>query len=350
MLATRTAGMEILRPTTIRPSLIRIHKLNASSVEEHPAYEPALSLPQYAKVHQAIDALRQLDPEETTIYYLFVTDYEGHLVGVVSLWQLIVASPNTELIELTDRRIITLPYDASLEEQAHLMSETDLVALPVVDENGRLVGAMDTKDLITAIKDEATEQMYQLAGVCKQEHIDRPLPQAVRDRFLWLLVSVLGGFFIAWIASLFVETIAHAAMIAVFLPLVAGLCHSAGAQTVTFISRSLTLGQLNTDDFRRIFNREAVIGLINGAAIGTLVGILGATWQGSIALGSVIGLATMGYLVVAPVVGVAIPFCLKSLHLNPTRLSSVFVQTVTNAAGIVILLGLGTLGVHLGYL
>lgn len=349
MLATHTvrstAGMDIFRP-----SIIRIHEMPISSETSHTLYAPALSFPQQVTTEQAINALREMRLDNDSIYYLFVTDYNEHLVGVVSLRQLIVAPPNARLFEVMDQRLITLPPDATLEEQADLMSKTGLLALPIVDEEGRLVGAVDTNDLIEALKDEATEGMYQLAGVCKYDDMHHPLVNAAGDRIISLMVSLLGIFLAAWIITLYQNTIAQVAILAAFIPVVIGPGKIAGTQTLTFVVRSLMLGDVRMHDAQKVFSRELIVGVFSGLCLGVAVGCISWVWQSNAMLGVIAGLATLLSLLIATVVGVVTPMLFKTLHINPACASEQFVSAITSLCVLVAFLGMSTLATQMGYL
>lgn len=349
MLATHTVrsatGLD-----AFRPSIIRIHEMPVSSDTSRTLYAPALSFPQQVTTEQAINALREMRVDNDSIYYLFVTDYHEHLVGVVSLRQLIVAPPTARLFEVMDQRLITLPPDATLEEQADLMSKTGLLALPIVDEEGRLVGAVDTNDLIEALKDEATEGMYQLAGVCKHDHMNHPLVNAAGDRVVSLMVSLFGIFLAAWIISLYQNTIAQVAILAAFIPIVTSPGKIAGTQTLTFVVRSLMLGNVRLPDAKQVFSRELIVGVTNGLCLGAAVGCITWVWQSNALLGLIAGLATLLSLLIAVVVGVVIPMMYKTLRINPACASEQFVSAITTLCALGIFLGMSVLATQMGYL
>jgi magnesium transporter len=313
-------------------------------------YAPALSFPHYATAQQVIDSLRQVRPDPRSVYYLFVTDTDNQLAGVVSLRNLVIAAPETRLEVLMDRNVVALRQDAPPEEQAHALSESGLLALPVVDEQGRLVGTTDAGDLIAAAEEEATEDMYLLAGVHKDEEIERPLLFAARDRVFWLTINTITAFLVAWVVSHFADVIAQAAILAAFMPIVAGQGGNAGTQTLTFIVRSLALGEVTFTNARRTLLRELAIGISNGLLIGTLVGVVGYLWQGSLALGIIVGLALLGNLFIASLAGVIVPLALKALRIDPALASSVFVTATTDSCGFFFFLGLGALALQAGYL
>lgn len=348
MLATHTAGLDLFRP-----SVVRVHELPERSAAPRLHFAPALSFPQHVTVQQAIEALRQMQPENEAVYYLFVTDYESRLVGVVSLWQLVVSPPGAHLFEIMDRRMITLPPDASVEEQARLMSETGLMALPVVDEDGRLVGAMDSNELIVAVKDEATEGICYLAGMEKgaEETTEEPsLFATIRARGGWLLVGLVSALIVAAILSLFEATIARFTILAIFLPVIAGLSSRAATQTLAFVVRSLALGTLSVANLRSVLTRELTLGLAHGVGLGVLAGAAGWLWQSNLVFGIVAGVALFGALLVAALAGVVVPCTLKKLHLHPARGASLLVTTVTGMGSVIFFMGLGSLAVHMGYM
>lgn len=344
MIAIRTATERTpLRSPAIRPT---IHGGAAAEL----TYAPALSFPKHASAQQVIDALRMMRPGDESVYYLFVTGDEDKLVGVVSLRQIVTAAPDTRLELLMSPEVISLSVDMPPEEQAHILGDSGLLALPVVDREGRLVGSLDASELLDTVEEEATEDMYRLAGVSSDEELARPLARAARDRAFWLMINVVTAFLAAAVVSRFEGVIAQAAMLAAFMPVVAGQGGNAGTQTLTFIVRSLALGEVSFRNARRTLLRELAIGLSNGLCIGLLVGVAGWLWQGSAALGVVIGLAMLGNLIVASLAGVVVPLTLKALRIDPALASSIFVTTVTDVCGFGLFLGLGALALQLGYL
>jgi magnesium transporter len=344
MLATRS----IIHMDVFRPSIVRVHELPTASTACRPLYAPALSFPQYITVQQAIDALRQTNDD--SIYYLFVTDYENHLVGVVDIRQLVTASPDAQLFEVMDKRKITLPPDASLEEQAHVMCTSGLMALPVVDEAGRLVGAMDTTDLIGAVKDEATRQIYQLAGIGQHDDLTHSVWHSIWHRMGWVIANLVSILFIGWVVSLFYETITHVVMLAVLIPLVVGTSRGGGMQTLSLVVRSMALGTIRDVRYQHIIRHEGIVGMVNGLIAGLLGGGVMWLWQQQLALAVVAGVALCGTFFVAAIVGVVMPFLLRSLHVNPSYGASFLVITISNACGIMLCMGLGSLALQAGYL
>ncbi len=345
MIAFRTAADLDL----FRPSIVRVHHMpSEAATGQH--FAPAMSFPQYITVQQVIDALREMQSETDSIYYLFVTDFDDHLVGVVSLHQLLLAEREARLFELMDRRVLSLSPDASLEEQAHLVSESGLLALPVLDAKGRLIGAMDVSDLITAIQNEATGDMYHLAGLSAHEDMRKPIAHAVSNRVLWLCFSLVAAMLATWVLGVFAPFIAHFAILVAFMPLVVWPVSKAGMQTFTFLVRSMSLGKLSPADVRRILGRELLIGLGNGLGIGMLVGAIGWFWQGDIILGLIVAVATLVNLLLAALLGVVVPLTMQVLHRKSVRPASLCVTAITTVSSITLVLVLGSLAAQMGYL
>jgi magnesium transporter len=346
MLAFRTpVERDVLRAPVVRPIAD-----SAESAEESLVYAPALSFPQHATAQQVLETLRQMRPDAESVYYLFVTDAAGRLNGVASLRQVVVAAPDAALESFMSRQVIALAADLPVEEQARVLADSGLIALPVVDAEGRLMGALDAGNLLDTVEEEATEDMYRLAGVNKDEEVNRPIARAARDRAFWLMINTATAFLAAYVVSNFESVIAQAAVLAAFMPVVAGQGGNAGTQTLTFIVRSLALGEVGLRNAWRILLRELVIGLSNGLVIGTFVGILGMLWQGSIALGVIVGLALLANLLLASFVGVIVPLTLRALKIDPALASSIFVTATTDTCGFLIFLGLGMTALNLGYL
>jgi magnesium transporter len=337
-----TFGAPVVRPDP--------HLVTAAPDVDALVYAPALSFPQHATAQQVIETLRQMRPDAESVYYLFVTDPDGRLCGVASLREVVVAAPDTALEAIMCREVIALPADLPLEEQARILSDSGLIALPVVDAEGRLMGALDASDLLDSVAEEATEDMYRLAGVNKDEEVTRPLALAARDRAFWLMINTATAFLAAFVVSNFESVIAQAAVLAAFMPVVAGQGGNAGTQTLTFIVRSLALGEVGLRNAWRTLLRELTIGLSNGIIIGTFVGVLGMLWQGSIVLGVIIGLALLANLLLASLVGVVVPLTLRALKIDPALASSIFVTATTDTCGFLIFLGLGMTALNLGYL
>jgi len=294
-------------------------------------------------VQRAIDYLRALAPDAETFYYLFVVDEEMRLAGVVSLRQLVTSPPATPIERVMDLDVIYVEAGADQEEAARLMSRYDLLALPVVDQEGHLLGVITYDDLVHVLEEEATEDIYRLGGLPREYPPDVDVPTALRTRLPWLVLNLGTAMVSAAVLNLFESTIAQVAALAVFFPIVAGVSGSAGSQTLTVIVRGLALGELRPKDGLRALSRELLVGLINGMAVGGLVVLIALAWKGTPLLGLVVGLATLLNMTGAGLAGVIVPLAMQFFKADPALASPILVTTATDALGYLFYLGLATL-------
>lgn len=291
----------------------------------------------------AINYLRLRKPDAEEAYYLYVLDQSNRLEGVLSLRHLIVADPNTPVKEIMDRQVLTVGPDTDQEECARLIQRYRLRALPVVDAEGRLLGVTTMDDLMYVAQEEATEDMYHMAGMPGGEKALSPIPQAIQRRLPWLAINLVTAFLAAFVVSRFESTISQATALAVFMPVIAGQGGNAGIQTITIIVRGLALGEVDLKDARRVLLKEVIVSIMNGLAIGLVVGVLAWAWRGNATLGLVVFLAMTGNLAVAGLFGVLVPMTLRFLRLDPALASGVLLTTSTDVMGFLFLLGLASL-------
>ena len=216
-------------------------------------------------------------------------------------------------------------------------------ALPVVDENGVLSGIITADDIIDVIAEEATEDIYQIVGLPADESVYAPLAESVRRRLPWLFINLLTAFAGVAVVAAFQGTIEKAAALAVFMPIVAGQGGNAGIQTITIIVRGIAVGEIELRDARRVLGREIAIGLIKGASIGTIVGLVAWITQDGWAWGFVVFMALVGNMGIAGAFGALVPLTLRYFRLDPALASGIFLTMITDAMGFLLLLGLATL-------
>lgn len=296
-----------------------------------------------ATVAQALDLLRQFQPPEELAYYFYVTDADQHLLGVISLQQLVMTAPSTRLQDIMDRHVVSVPVDTDQEQAAQVLAHYGLLALPAVDANGRLVGIITADDVIDVIQEEATEDMYRLAGMAAAEDVWQPVFTASRQRLTWLLINLPTALLASAVVSLFAGTVQKVAILAAFMPIIAGMGGNAGIQTLTLAVRSIALGELSLRDQWRMLRREALIGLSNGVAFGILIGLIGFMWQGLPVLGLVAAVAMWANMLVAAIMGTLVPLVLRRFGADPALASGVIVTTFTDVTGYGCFLGLATL-------
>ncbi len=282
------------------------------------------------------------------VFYLYVVDVRRHLVGVTSLRRLLLVAPETPLKRIMTPDVISVRVDTDQEEAARMVASYNLLAIPVVDEENKLVGVVTVDDVIDVIKDEATEDIYRLAGVTADERVFTPPAESLSKRLPWLGVNMITAFVAASVVSLFEHTIDQVVALAVFMPIVAGMGGNAGTQTLTVIVRGIALGELTWGNTRKALIKEAIVGLGNGLALGTVGALVVFLIKGNPVLGGVLGLAMVINMFIAATAGTLIPLGLRALKVDPALASSVFITTFTDVAGFASFLGLAT--VFLKYL
>lgn len=290
-----------------------------------------------------IEFLRSVQPRTDEPYYLYVVDTDDHLQGVVSLRDLVVARADLRMSELMNRDVLSTTTDTDQEEVLRTLHHYTLRALPVLDDEGRLVGVTTADDLLGVAQQEATEDMFRMVGMDEEEAATGPVVGSVRRRLPWLVANLATVFAAAATVAVFQDTLERAAVIAVFLPIVVGISANAGGQTLTLVVRAMALGEYGQREWRRVLPRETVVGLLNGLALGLLVALLAWAWKGNGYLGLAIGLAMLGNMVVAGLAGVIVPTSLRFARADPALASSIFVTSVTDIMGYFFFLGMAAL-------
>ena len=300
------------------------------------------SLHEEITVGEAIQTIQTAQDLEM-VFYLYVVDERNHLVGVVSLRQLLMVAPTTPLKKVMTTDVIAVTTDTDQEEVADQVALYDLLAIPVVDDTNKLVGNITVDDVIDVIKDEATEDIFYLAGVEADDHIHTPALTSVRKRLPWLIVNLATALLAATVVAMYEPTIARFSFLAVFIPVVAGMGGNSGTQTLTIMVRSLALGEVSWKSGKTILLKEIAVGINNGIVTGIIAGIVAYLWKGNYMLGLVLGGAMTINVVVGGIVGTVVPLVLKKLNVDPALASSIFVTTFTDAVGFLSFLGLATL-------
>ena len=293
-------------------------------------------------VGEAITEL-QTNRDVEMVFYLYVVDERNHLVGVVSLRRLLLVSPETPLKRIMTADLISARVDTDQEEVARQVASYNLLAIPVVDEENKLVGVITVDDIIDVIKDEATEDIYRLAGVAGDERAFTPAGESLRKRLPWLGINLATAFLAAAVVGLFEGTIDKITALAVFMPIVAGMGGNAATQTLTVIVRGIALGELTWGNSRKALLKEAAVGVGNGLVLGlTAAAVVWAT-RGNPVLGLILCAAMVINMFVAATAGTLIPLGLRAANVDPALASSVFITTLTDVFGFFSFLGLATI-------
>jgi len=294
-------------------------------------------------VDEAIQFLRNEAPDDNHPFYLYVVDDEGRLTGTVSLRSLVTAAPETPIAAITSEDLITVQANEDQEVVAERMRHYNLLALPVVDAAGKLRGVITADDVLDVQVQEATEDFNRLVGLPEEERIFRPIREAVPPRLAWLMINLFTALMAAATVSIFEGTIERVAVLAVFMPVVAGMGGNAGIQTITLVVRSIALGEIGPRDAKDVLRHEAIIAVIKGVVIGVVVGVIALVWHGNAWLGLIVAVAMLANIVNATLAGVMVPLVLKRLRLDPALASGVMVTTFSDVVGFFVFLGLGAI-------
>jgi magnesium transporter len=291
---------------------------------------------------QSIHQLRDVGEDNDVPYYLFVINPQGQLEGIVELRDLVIAAPSTTIREIMNSDVISITAQADQEEAARIMAHYDLAALPVIDDaDGHMLGVITHDDILDVLEDEATEDIYHLASVTNAElEPESAVREQLKGRLPWLLLNTMTALFASWIISNFGDLFLKVAVLAFFQSVVAGQGGNAASQNVAMIVRSLALGKIESKRLGIILIRQIWIGFLQGSILGIIVGTGVALWQHNPYLGLVLGLALVGNLIVAGVVGTLAPMMLYFIGQDPALASSVLVTAATDSLGFLIFLSL----------
>src|SRR3954451_7880157 len=276
------------------------------------------------------------------VFYLYVIDVRRHLVGVISLRRLLLVPPSTPLKRIMTTDLTSVRTDTDQEEVARLVASYNLLAIPVVDEENKLVGVITVDDVIDVIKDEATEDVYRLAGVAGDDRVFTSSWDSLRKRLPWLIVNLATAFLAASVVALFSKTIDAVVALAIFMPVVAGMGGNAATQTLTVIVRGIALGELTWGNSRKALFKEAAVGVGNGLACGLVGAVVVWLFSGDRVLAAILAMAMVINMFVAAAAGTVIPLALRAMKVDPALASAVFITTLTDVFGFFSFLGLAT--------
>src|SRR5438045_2826187 len=294
-------------------------------------------------VGQAIEELRRLNEQLEQMFYVYVVDKRGHLVGVLSMRDLIMSRPERKLSQIMRPNVMAVPATMDQEEVARVFRDRNYLAMPVVDARNKLLGIITVDDVMDVIQEEATEDLQKMFGAGVEERLTSPWHFSFRKRVGWLIVNLATAFLAGWVVSLFDTTISKLTVLAVYMPIVAGMGGNTSAQAMSVAIRRLATGRVDGAMLRHIIIRETLVGILTGIAIGAITAGVAMLWQGSPWLGLVVALALIINHTLASISGAGIPMLMKKLGFDPAQSATIFATTVTDIAGFFSLLGLAYL-------
>ena len=333
--------------------LKKMKKEEAVDVQEQLAYpeESAgrimstdfLALNESTSAGDAISAIQLASEEVEVPFYLYVIDDEFRLNGVVSLKQLILVNSKIKLKEIMNTEVYKVDAYTDQEEVAQVVANYNLLAIPVVDESDKLVGVVTVDDVVDIIQNEATEDIYKLAGVTQDYSIDLSMGKSLKKRMPWLFMSFLTTSFSAVVVAVFKGTIEQFIMLAVLMHIVPAIGGVVGNQTVAIMVREIVLGTLEWKRSKKILFKELLVGTGSGIAIGSVACLISSVVFGKWIIGAIFGGAIIFNLFMAALLGILIPLVLKKLRLDPALASGMIVTMLTDVFGLFCFLGLATL-------
>lgn len=303
------------------------------------------SLPADISAGDAIGLLRQQAPSRETIYYIYVLDEVRHLLGFVSLRDLILAKPSVRVADIMQRDVISVRADQDQEEAAQALAKYDFLALPVVDNQNCLIGIITHDDVLDVMIEEATEDAYQMGGVVPmdEDYLEAPLLTVWRKRAAWLSCLFVAELFTFTALAHFESEIAAVLALSLFVPLCISTGGNSGSQAATLITRAMALGQIRPGDWWRALRHELLVGLMLGLTLGA-IGFVRASMTPAAVLGNadrwmlalVISQSVAAICLWGTLVGSMLPLAFKRLGFDPGYASSPFVATFVDVTGIVI--------------
>lgn len=292
---------------------------------------------------EAIAEIRRQAHEDFDFYTIFVVDPDGTFRGVVALRDLVIADPAVLIAELTEEPPAVVNVETDQEEVGKILSRYNLASLGVVDALGRLVGRITFDDVIDVVEAEATEDIFRFAAVSDEEEVRGTTVDAIKSRLPWLILSVVTAVVASSVVFVYQSTIEAMALLAVAMPVIAGVGGNAGTQALAVTIRRIALSEETVGERLGVIWKELVVGLVNGLVIGIVAAVLGLLFtDAGIMFGVVVLLAMWGSLVVASFAGAFIPIFLERIGVDPAVASSPFVTTLTDLWGFFLLLGLAT--------
>lgn len=288
-----------------------------------------LAVGEQMRVDEAIDYLRTAAVPER-IFNLYVEDAEGLLCGTLSLQSLLLAQADSQIASIVERDVIFIRADTDQEEIAHVFRDYDLLAVPVVDERGALIGEITIDDIVAVIEEEATEDMYVMAAMSSEEREERSVFGIVRRRVPWLLVCMAGTMLAGGVIHVFQQQLAGVAILLLFTPAIMAMGGNAGIQTSTVTIRNLAMGELPSGSVRTAVWRELRVALVMGLLLGSVVLCISTIWAGRWTVGLCVGLAMWSAVMLSAFLGALIPLGFRRLGVDPAVASGPLITTLND--------------------
>ncbi|MFM8414085.1 MAG: magnesium transporter [Planctomycetota bacterium] len=297
------------------------------------------SLPADITAGEAIARLRMQAPDSESIYYIYVLDAERHLLGFVSLRDLILAKPTAVVSDLMQRDVISVRVDEPQEKVVELLARFDFIAIPVVDDHARLVGIVTHDDVLDAVRQEATDEAQMIAAIAPlgEGYLEAAITSMTWKRGVWLTILFATATVTALVLSTWQSP--HAWLVA-FIPLVIASGGNSGNQSATLVITALSTGDCRLSDWKRILRREFALGLLLGAILAVPGYLLALAYAPTPAQAVVIPATILSVVLIGSLVGSVLPLLFRSIGLDPALMSNPFVSAIVDVVGLVVYMGL----------
>ena len=296
----------------------------------------------HCTIQEAIDIIKEKREEVEKLYYLWVVDDFGKLVGVVSLKDLVLEPSNRLISDIMKTEVISVDVNRDQEEVAQLVKKYNLVSIPVVDEYNRLIGRITHDDIIDVLEEEADEDISLMGGVMHQEITEASYIKISKARLPWLIAGLFGGIMAALVINRFEHSIEKLIALAFFFPVIMAMGGNTGTQAATVAVRGLATGDISLVNVWKRLWVEMKVAMTNGLICGILLGGVVYLWMGNIGLGCVIAVALMIIILISGFIGAAVPLALKRINIDPALATGPFVTTSNDILSLLIYLGLVT--------
>lgn len=313
-------------------------EVGAIMTSDFAALDPGLS------VQGAIEALRRRAADSETIYYAYVLDENRHILGVITLKRLITSSPDARIADIMTREPITLRTREPQEEAVRVLQRTDLIALPVIDREERMVGIVTYDDIQDVAEEESTEDFHRIGGTGGDGTINLSLAnpfQLIRMRLPWLMVLVFVNLFSGAGIAFYEDTIQAVVALVFFLPLLIASGGNAGSQSATLMVRAIAIGDVQPRDWFRLLRRELVTSLIMGGLMGVLIATIG-VFRADQGVAVVVAATMISIVMVGSLIGMLLPFVLHRLKMDPASASAPLVTSLCDIVGVLIYFAIAT--------
>lgn len=301
-----------------------------------------VSLYENQTVKEAMRSLRKQAPDAETIYYLYVLNQDKQLVGVLSLRELIIAEGHLLVKDVMSENIVSVSVAKDQEEVAQMIMDYDFIAVPVVDFRNYLLGIITVDDILDIVEEEAIDDYSKLAAMSDTDIPDSTVIASARKRLPWLIILLFLGMLTANLIGYFESTLEQVAVLAIFIPLIAGMAGNSGTQALAVAVRGIATGDYGEQGKLKMIGREAGTGLITGTVCGMVITIVIYIWKGDIYLGMLVGFSILASLFVSTLAGTLVPMIMDRFNIDPAVASGPFITTINDIISILIYFGMAT--------